>query len=285
LVLRRPSRSTTRAAISQQLVAAYPAFNTGWTSTAETVRETLVHNVKTSLYVLLGAVGLLLGVACANVANLLLSRFSARRHELAVRVSIGAGRARIIRQVLTECAALASIGGLGGIAVAYVAIRGLLRLAPRDLNWAGSLAIDIRILGFAMALSIITGLLVGLIPAHLASGSRAGSRLQRRQRAGGSGQRLRWLLVGAEVAFGVLLMTGAGLLFRTLVRLQAAPSGYDARNMLTMKVSLSGEDYRESRARVRFFNDAVARVRELPGVRSAAAVSFIPCTDFPPEPV
>jgi putative ABC transport system permease protein len=272
---------TEMSAIGQQLATAYPGFNTGWTATVETLRETLVHNVETSLYVLLGAVSLLLGVAFANVANLLLSRFSARQHELAVRVSIGAGRARIIRQVLTECLALSCIGGLGGIAVAYVAIRGLMSLAPQDLSWAGTLGIDIRILGFAIALSVIIGLSVGLIPANVASRSRAASSLQQNQRAGGSGQRLRWLLVGAEVALGVLLMTGAGLLFRTLVRLQASPSGYDARNMLTMKVSLPTSDYREFAARVRFFDDILSRVRALPGVRSAAAVSLIPLHGTP----
>ena len=272
---------TEMAAIGQQLATAYPAFNTGWTATVETLRETLVHNVETSLYVLLGAVSSLLGVAFANVANLLLSRFSARQHELAVRVSIGAGRARIIRQVLTECLVLGCIGGLGGIAVAYVAIRGLMSFAPQDLSWAGNLGIDIRILGFAIALSVVIGLSVGLIPANVASRSRAASSLQQNQRAGGSGQRLRWLLACAEVALGVLLMTGAGLLFRTLVRLQASPSGYDAQNMLTVKVSLAASDYKESAARVRFFDETLSRVRALPGVRAAAAVSLIPLHGIP----
>ena len=152
-----------------------------------------------------------------------------------------------------------------GVAVSYFAIRGLVRLAPRDMSWAGDLTIDFRILGFAMALSMMTGLLVGLIPATVASRRRAGSTLRQHQRTGGSGQRLRWLLVGAEVALGVLLMTGAGLLFRTFVRLQASPSGYDARNLLTMKVSLAGEDYRESAARVRFFDDTTSRVPRYPG--------------------
>jgi putative ABC transport system permease protein len=269
------------SAIGRRLEADYPAFNSGWTATAEALRETLVHDVKTSLYVLLGAVGLLLGVACANVTNLLLARFSARQHEFAIRRSIGAGGARITRQVLTECAVLGCAGGLGGIGVAFFAIRGLLRLAPRELKWAGTLALDFRILGFAMALSVITGLLVGLAPAWASSGSRALGWIQKHQRTGGGGQRLRWLLVGVEVALGVLLMTGSVLLFRTLVRLQASPSGFDARNLMTMKISLPGATYRESAARVRFYNDALARVRALPGVRSAAAVSSIPLHGIP----
>ena len=269
------------SAIGRQLEIDYPAFNSGWTATAEPLRETLIHDVKTSLYVLLGAVGLLLGVACANVANLLLARFSARQHELAIRRSIGAGRVRITRQVLTECAVLGSAGGLGGVAVAFFAIRGLLRLAPRELNWAGTLTIDLRILGFAILLSMITGLLVGLAPALAASGPRALGWIRQHQRTGGGGQRLRWLLVGGEVALGVLLMIGSVLLFRTLVRLQASPSGYVAQNLMTMKISLTGADGRESTARVRFYNEVIARVRALPGVRSAAAVSFIPLHGFP----
>jgi predicted permease len=275
------SASKEMSAIGRQLEADYPAFNSGWTATAEPLRETLVHDVKTSLYVLLAAVGLLLGVACANVANLLLARFSARQQELAIRRSIGAGRARIMRQVLTECAVLGCAGGLGGIAVAFFAIRGLLRLAPRELNWAGTLAIDFRILGFALVLSMITGLLVGLAPALAASGSRALGWIRQHQRTGGGGQRLRWLLVGAEVALGVLLMIGSVLLFRTLVRLQASPSGYDAGNLMTMKISVSGANYREFPARLRFYDEAIARVRALPGVRSAAAVSFIPLHGYP----
>ena len=275
------SAITEMSAIGRQLEADYPAFNSGWTATAEPLRETLVHDVKTSLYVLLGAVGLLLGVACANVANLLLARFSARQQELAIRRSIGAGRVRITRQVLTECAVLGCAGGLGGIVVAFFAIRGLLRLAPRDLNWAGTLAIDFRILGFAMALSLITGLLVGLAPALSASRSRALGWIRQHQRTGGGGQRLRWLLVGGEVALGVLLMIGSVLLFRTLVRLQASPSGYDAGNLMTMKISVSGANYREAAARLRFYDDVLARVRALAGVRSAAAVSFIPLHGIP----
>jgi putative ABC transport system permease protein len=268
------------SAIGRQLEADYPAFNSGWTATAEPLRETLVHDVRTSLYVLLAAVGLLLGVACANVANLLLARFSARQQELAIRRSIGAGRVRITRQVLTECAVLGCAGGLGGIAVAFVAIRGLLRLAPQDLNWAGTMAIDFRILGFALVLSMITGLLVGLAPALAASGSRSLGWIRQHQRTGG-GQQLRWLLVGAEVALGVLLMIGSVLLFRTLVRLQSSPSGYDTANLMTMKISVSGANYREFLARLRFFDEAIARVRALPGVRSAAAVSFIPLHGYP----
>src|SRR4029077_12871428 len=258
------------SAIGRQLEADYPAFNSGWTATAEPLRETLIHDVKTSLYVLLGAVGLLLGVAFANVANLLLARFSARQHELGLRRSIGAGRVRITRQVLTECAVLGCAGGLGGIAVAFFAIRGLLRLAPRELNWAGVLAIDFRILGFALVLSLITGLLVGLAPALAASSSRALGWIRQHQRTGGGGQRLRWLLVAGEVALGVLLMIGSVLLFQTLIRLQASPSGYDARNLMTMKISVAAANYRESAARVHFYDEALVRVRALPGVRSAA---------------
>jgi putative ABC transport system permease protein len=269
------------AALGRRLASAYPAFNTGWSATVESLRETLVHNVKTSLYVLLSAVALLLAVACANVSNLLLTRFSARHHELGVRMSIGAGRWRITRQVLTECAALGISGGLGGILVANIALRLLLRLAPKDLQWAGAMSVDGRALAFGLTVSLAAGLLTGLAPAILAADTRAGQWMRLDQRTGSASQRLRWMLVSAEVAWGVLLVIGAGLLFQTLVRLQAAPSGYDARNLLTMKVALSGPNYESAKVCARFFDETIRRLRVLPGVQSAAAVSFIPLHGFP----
>jgi putative ABC transport system permease protein len=267
--------------IARRLEVAHERFNKMWGVNVEPLRETLVSKVKTSLFVLLGAVCLLWGVACANVANLLLARYSARQHELGVRLSVGAGRGRIVRQILTECALLGLLGGLGGVLIASFALRGLIALAPSEVSWAGAIDVDSRILLFAFVVSAGTGLLIGLIPAALAASERAEGRLRLNERLGSGGQNVRWFLVAGEVALSVLLLTGAGLLFRTMVRMQATPTGFDTSNLLTMKVSLPGTLYREPQRRTQFFADAIGRIQSLPGVRSAAAISYIPLRGIP----
>jgi putative ABC transport system permease protein len=263
--------------LAKRYEAEYPQFDAGWGVRIEPLRESMVREVKTSLIVLLGAVGLLLAVACANVANLLLARLTARRRELAVRMSLGAGRARVLRQLLTESALLGVAGGAMGVAAAKAAILGLVAIAPPDLTSGTEVVLDLRIVAFAFGLSVLTGVLVGLVPAFttaragLAAGLLEGGRSQ----IGGSG-RLRAVLVGAEVALSVMLLVGGMLLFRSFAGLQAVNPGLDASNVLTFRVSLPMSRYKADAGRTRFFASAVEKLERLPGVRSASAISYLP---------
>jgi len=263
-------------AIAQRLEEQYPAFDKNWTVVLEPLRDSMVREVKTSLEVLLGAVGLLLAVACANVANLLLARYTTRKREVAVRVAIGAGRSRVIRQLLTESVVLSFAGGLLGLALARLAVIGLVALAPEDMARNSAVTVDLRIAGFAFALSALTGIFFGLAPSLVATrGMLEGLREAARSAIGG-GRRLRSVLVAGEVALSLMLLTGAGLLFRSVVGLQAVAPGIDPSNVVTFRVSLPGATYRQPARRIQFFTTALDRIQRLPGVRSASAVSFLP---------
>ena len=267
-------------AIAQRLETAYPEFDKNWTVAVESLQDSLVREVKTSLIVLLCAVGLLLAVACANVANLLLARYTTRRQEMAVRASLGATRWRVVRQLLTESIVLGLAGGALGVLLARWAVTGLLALAPRDLTRSANIAVDFRILLFAVGLSVLTGIFFGLAPSVIASRTNLANALNDSSRSSTSSGHLRAWLVGAEVALSVMLLAGAGLLFRSLIGLQKVDPGLDASGVLTFRVSLPAARYPESR-RTQFFSQALERIEHLPGVRSASAVSYLPFTgDF-----
>ena len=263
--------------IAQRLELAYPGFNKGWGVNVEPLRESLVGQVRTSLLVLLGAVALLLAVACANAANLLLARYNARRREMAVRGALGAARARLIRQLLTESLLLGTIGGLLGMLLAEVAVQGLVALAPRELTRSLQVSFDARIVVFAFLLSIATSIVFGLAPSLIASHSELNRALHEEGRTStGGGGRLRSWLVVAEVACSVALLAGAGLLFRTLIGLQAVNPGLDPSNVLTFRVSVPNAHYSDPLRRIEFFKQAAQQMAHLPGVRSASAVSYLP---------
>ena len=265
------------SAIAKRLESEFPAFDTNWMVNVEPLRDSLVSEVKTSMLVLLGAVGLLLAVACANVANLLLARYTSRRREMAVRLAIGAGRARVVRQLITESLALGVAGGLLGIALARWAVLGLLALAPRDLARNVAIEVDYRIVLFAVAASLLTGIVFGLAPSLVASRADLAQGLREDSRSSvGGGGGLRSMLVGAEIALSVMLLAGAGLLFRTLVGLQAVDPGLNPSRILTFSVLIPGARYREPVQRTQFFRTALERIEQLPGVESASAVSFLP---------
>lgn len=250
-------------AIASRLETAYPAFNTNWSVQVESLRDALVQEVRPSLIALLCAVGLLLAVACANVANLLLARFASRRQEMAVRASLGAGRWRVVRQLLTESVLLGLVGGTVGIVLAKWAVTGMLALAPAQLTRSLSISMDQRIVVFALGLSLLTGIVFGLIPALTTTRARSNAR--------------RWslhgYLIGAEVALSVVLLVGAGLLFRTMLHLQAVDPGLNAPGVLTFRVRLPDSQRNIS---TQFFAQMIDRIEQLPGVRSASAVSYMP---------
>ena len=263
--------------IAKRLEIAYPEFDKGWGIDVVPLRDSLVGEAKTSLMVLLGAVTLLLCVACANVANLLLARYSTRRREMAVRGALGAARSRLIRQLLTESVMLGLAGGISGVVLAYFAVEGLVALAPRELTRSVQITFDLRIVLFAFLLSVVTSIIFGLAPSIMASHCDLNRGLHEESRSStGRGNRMRRWLVALEIACSVALMAGAGLLFRSLVGLQNVEPGLDAHNVLTFRVSLPKKRYDNTQKRMDFFASAVDRLGQLPGVRSASAVSYLP---------
>jgi putative ABC transport system permease protein len=262
--------------IGQRLAIAYPDFDKNWGINVESLRDSLIGQVKPSLLALIGAVTLLLAVACANVANLLLARYVARQREMALRGALGAARSRLLRQLLTESLVLGFAGGLLGIVLAWLAVSGLVALAPRELTRSVQVIVDGRILSLAVALSVLTSVLFGLAPALIASRGNLNQTLHLASHQNTGSHRLRSWLVAGEVACSVILLAGAGLMFRTLVGLQAVDSGLNPDNVLTFRVSLPSALYGDAQKRIDFFAHATAQLSHLPGVRSASAVSYLP---------
>jgi putative ABC transport system permease protein len=246
------------------------------------LREQLVGDVKPILLVLLGAVGFVLLIACANVASLLLTRSLARQKEIAVRAALGAGRWRVIRQLLTESSLLALLGGAAGLLVASWGVAALVAALPEDqlnaLPFLKSLRIDEGVLAFAFALSLLTGIVFGLAPALQATGADLYESLKEGGRAASGGPRrhLRGALVVTEIALAVVLLTGAGLMMKSLLRLLRTDVGFDPRNLLTVTVALPASKYGEPNRQVNFYGRLVERLESLPGVRGAGTVDNLP---------
>jgi putative ABC transport system permease protein len=271
------------SAIARQRALDDPYFNKDWTVTLEPLRDALVREVKPSLLVLLGAVGLLLAVACANVASLLLARYTARQREMAVRASLGAGRMRVIRQLLTESILLAAIGGALGMLLARWAVTGLVFLAPKDLTQSIDIVTDLRIYLVAACLAGLTSLFFGLAPALAGSRSELVQALQIDGRSSiGAKSHLRAWFAGAEIALSVVLLSGALLLFRSLEGLQHVNPGINAANVLTLRVSLPGAQYTKPAQAIQFFKRAVQEIDSLQEVREASAISHLPFNGMAP---
>ncbi len=257
----------------------FPASNTGWDATLVGLQEGLVGKTRPVLFTLTAAVGFVLLIACVNLANLLLSRSAARRREMGVRSSLGAGRGRLIQQLLTESLLLAGLGAIAGLAIAWAGTRALVTLSPTILPRATEIALDARALGFTGAIAILTGLLFGLAPAlHMAR-----TDLMAALRDGGRGNaigfrrnRLRSVLVVGEVALALILLSGAGLLMRSFYHLQSQNPGFDPHGMLTFRTNLPGARYRGDEAVAGFYNRALERLRGIPGVTSAGAAQIFP---------
>ena len=249
----------------------------------QTVREALSRNVRSSLFVLVGAVSFVLLIACANVANLLLVRATGRRREIAIRAAIGGSRWRIIRQLLTESVVLSLAGGVLGIAVGVIGIRALLSVNTAGLPRVGELGahvgLDWRVVGFAFLISLLTGLLFGLIPALQSSKTDLTSTLKESSGRSGTGFRqnkVRSILVVTEVALALVLLVGSALLIRTAVNLSRVDPGFDASNVLTMRMSLSGPQYQSAQTVDLLIRNGVERVRALPGVVDVSATCCVP---------
>jgi len=246
------------------------------------MREQLVGDVKPILLVLLGAVGFVLLIACANVASLLLTRSLARQKEVALRAALGAGRWRVIQQLLTESALLALLGGAAGVLVASWGVGALVAALPEDqlnaLPFLKSLRIDAGILAFAFALSLLTGIVFGLAPALQATRADLYESLKEGGRAasGGARHRLRGALVVTEIALAVVLLAGAGLMMKSLLRLLRSDVGFDPHNLLTMTVALPASKYGDPNRRAPVYERLMERLESLPGVIGAGAVDILP---------
>src|SRR5262245_25558073 len=266
-------------AIGGRLERQYNEFNANWSVNVVPLRRQFTGEIRLALLVLLGAVGMVLLIACANVANLLLVRAAGRQREVAVRAALGAGRGRIIRQLLTESLLLAGLGGLAGLALAWWGIELLVSLAPPDLVNLSQVKINMAVLGFTLGISLLTGVIFGLAPAFAATRLNLHESLKEGGKNTGGGlltHRLRNSLVILEVTLAIVLLICAGLLIRSFARLQGVDPGFNAHDVLTMRVGLPVRKYDTDQKRINFFREAVAQLRTLPGVESAGAVSFLP---------
>lgn len=239
--------------------------------------DDLASGVKPALVVILGAVALILVIACVNVINLLLARGVRRRGEFALRAALGAARLRLLRQALTETLVLAFAGGTAGVLVAFWAVRGLVRLSPPSLPRSDAIAVDLPVLIFAAAITTVIGLGFGIVPALHAAVMAPGEGLQQSStRAAGGHSRMRRLLVVIEITLAVILLVGSGLLFRSLQRLFEVPLGFDSSRLLTMQVQAVGQQYRGGAAIQQLYDRQLDAVRHVPGVMAAGFSSQIP---------
>lgn len=269
--------------LGQRLEAEYPQSNLDMTFGAVAVRDDLVGETRAGLLVLLAAVGFVLLVACVNVANLLLARAAARRGELAVRSAMGAGRLRIVRQLMTESAILAMAGGLAGVVVAVWGTDLLVALAPPGTPRIDEVAVDGRVLAVTAAVTILAGGLFGLIPAIRAAREDAFEALREGGRGSGAGKRAnrtRAGLVVGQVALALVLLVGAGLLLRSFDNLRTHELGFDPENLLTMQVNLFGPEYQDGDVRRNFYDALQTRLASIPGVEAVAFTSTVPLTGF-----
>jgi putative ABC transport system permease protein len=264
------------SALAGRLAAAYPDTNAGRDVAIFGLQEDLVGSAGRALWVLLGAVGFVLLIACTNVANLLLSRAAAREGELAVRIALGAGPAPIVRQLLTESLLLAALGGTLGLALAAWGTEALVAMAPVSLPGLSEVAVQGRVLWFTAAVTLGTGFLFGFFPALRASREGVYDRLVRARPGLRLGGRLRGGLVISQVAMAMVLLVGAGLLIRSLQQLNSAELGFDPAGVLTVGVALPAARFSDRADQVEFYRALLARFETVPGVISAGATSSLP---------
>src|SRR5256885_2362943 len=265
--------------ISAQLERQFPDSNTGWNLRLISLRDQLVGGTKTPLFILFGAVGFVLLIACANVANLLLVRAAARQKEIALRTALGASRWRIVRQMITESLLLAILGGALGALLATWGVQLLVSLSEGSIPATVKVKVDATVLGFTLLISLVTGLLFGLAPAFRTAKVNLIDSLKDGVRGSGEGtlrNRTRSLLVVFESAVAVMLLIGAGLLVRSLIALQQVDPGFDPNNVLTMRIDRPQNKYNTPETTANFFQELETRVGNLPGVEAAGLVTELP---------
>ncbi len=265
--------------INRQLEKRYPRQITGWRAHIWGMHEFMVRDVRLSLIVLLASVALVLLIACANVANLLLARAGARQKEMAIRTALGAGRWRVVRQLLTESVLLALLGGSCGLLLAYCGVAALSVLGTEEFPMLKQSRLDLPVLGFTLLISLLTGLAFGLAPALAVSRTNVHDTLKEGGRSSTESRgknRLRCLLVVSEVALALLLMIGASLMIRSLLKLQEVNPGFNPTGVLTGSISLSESKYSKPGQQIAFYRELGERLEAMPGVTTAGMVSVLP---------
>jgi predicted permease len=269
-------------AISARLARDFPASDKGWGAVVVPVQEEIVGNSRTMLLMLLGAVGLVLLIACANAGNLLFTRALSRRKEIAIRSALGAGRRRVFQQLLTEGLVLAGTGGALGLLLAYVSLASTSTLLGGQMPRADEISIDGRVLLFVVGISLLTGVLAGTVPAVRAGsdlGGLNGALKEGGRSDAGIGVGTRRLLIVCEVALSLVLLMGAGVMIQSLLALRHGDTGFDPNNVLTMRVRLVDARYPSPAQRSSFFDTALQRIRALPGVEAAGTINDLPFAD------
>jgi putative ABC transport system permease protein len=267
--------------IAARLAKQYPDFNARRGAVVRPLHEEIVGNMKSALLILLGAVMFVLLIACANVANLLLARAAVRQKEIALRLALGANRARLTKQLLVESVLLSLTGGAVGLGLAYFGLDVLTRFIPKDVALADTIAIDGKVLLFTLAAAVVTGLVFGLAPATQASHLNLNETLKeggRDSAAGVRGKRLRSSLVIGEVATSFVLLIGAGLLINSFFHLRNLDPGFRADHLLALNVDLAEVRYPDTQHRTAFFDEVKRRMQTLPGVQSVAVAGNLPFT-------
>jgi putative ABC transport system permease protein len=265
--------------LAARLAAQYVDTNKGWSAFVQPLLDYTVRDVRGVLYTLFAAVGCVLLIACANVASLFLARAAARHRELSVRAALGAGHARLVRQLLTESVVLALVGGATGVLFAAWGLATLLHLAPASLPRATNVSLDPGVLGFALVLSLGTGILFGIAPAWFATRTNVNDALKHGARGstdGGRRSRLRRVLVAFEVAACVVLLSGAGLLLRSFARLTSVVPGFSTQNAVAVRLALPEKKYPTPVQQAAFASATLERIRALPGVDSVGVANTVP---------
>ncbi|HEY7544764.1 MAG TPA: ABC transporter permease [Blastocatellia bacterium] len=282
--------------IAARLEEQYPATNRNLGARINPLREQFFGGLRLALFILLAATAFVLLIACANVANLMLARAASRQREIAIRLALGAGRWRIIRQLLTESLLLSVAGGAAGLLMALWSLEALKSMMPATILQAGDVSIDGRVLAFTFLISILTGIFFGLAPALQATKPALNETLKEGSRDSGTrrSKRLRSLLVVAEIALVLVLMIGAGLMLNSFLRLQRIDPGFKSENLLTMEVYPPYSKYPDTERRAAFYDQLIARVEAMAGVESAGVVNVLPMktalgemryiTDHQPQP-
>jgi len=271
--------------INDQLIKQYPDINTGWNLRVVPIHESIVQNIREVLLILFGAVCFVLLIACTNVANLMLARAASREREIAIRTALGAGRFRLIRQVLTESFLIAIAGGVLGVFIAVWGTRFLISLNPQGIPLSNEIGLDLRVLGFTVLVSIVSGVVFGIVPALQATKPDLNSTMKEsgKSSTNARGGMIRNMLVVVEIALALVLLIGAGLLIKSFARLQDVDPGFNREKLLTFQISLPAVHYSRPEQVTGFYKDTIQRVSTIPGVNSASAISVAPLASQGPR--